>query len=1034
MATLTINTAAKNYKVVLGDSPNNYDLAIVSIDSQGNSGELNDYVLEKYGYEFLGVSEESLKKGFHFLRTPDKKPILFVVTVGESNTSENLIRNLTNALFETSKFLTSKDIWIPLMGTGTGGLDFLSSYNAIIGVIQQFHDLFFTVAIPRDERGKTFVEENNIEVSDPLKNLLPDINYYLGGHLWGADNDQMDRFVSNGIWENGHDSKDIEIVNSAKIGDIVLLKSTFQQGGTSYLRLKGIGFVLKNHADGHNLEMNWHIFDNYVDIQNLGKYRNTFTRLSAEDVELVLNRLKEEVPNFYLVIDVLSAQPANMDIESNESEMDENATMFYGQEVGQEIRDYDIIFLPKSSYGGVGNNSIATHVLDLLGIDKNVLLFSEENLIENRYSLNDIEANGKVYFIAFIVTRDELKESLPFEKHFFIAIENFRKSQYFIRLKEEGKHLKIFVPFLGTGQAGMTVYDSYKNLIPGIKRIKSLDIPKTIRINYPRESDIFEITKFNARFLIQLHLRPYKSESAGASTIDKIPFHLDQVVDEDELGREPVAKAFVNLIKKDIFTDKLNYSFMVHLQGEWGAGKSSFLNFIKKHLCLHGEKWIIVDYNAWQNQHIDPPWWTMIDHIYRKSKPQLDRRARFQLWRKETIRRIWRYTGWEKVTILLVFLVCILCITYFGEGIISFFNGIKESEKGIMTNVESFGKLIITACSIVGVLYTFSKFITIPFFINSSKEAKSFVLRASDPMNKIKKHFNDLVDDINSKKQKQQLAIFIDDIDRCDKEFIVNLLEGIQTLFKEKRVLYIVAGDKNWITTSFGKVYKDFVSPETTEQRLGEFFLEKAFQLSFRMPNISEEAKKNYWNTILGIGNDQGEAKIEHVDQLSETKQREIKNKLSNSKSELTSPEFMKQMEVDYNLSEDTVSDIIIEEKNKDTTEIRHLLNDFHEVIDTNPRSIIRLANNYTMIRSTLIAERRKIDEQKIFRWLVIEDLMPEISNNFVNLTDVSLIEERLKEIKDPTKRKNCLRLLLGANSNNEDAMTIEEIKQIKGL
>jgi hypothetical protein len=98
--------------------------------------------------------------------------------------------------------------------------------------------------------------------------------------------------------------------------------------------------------------------------------------------------------------------------------------------------------------------------------------------------------------------------------------------------------------------------------------------------------------------------------------------------------------------------------------------------------------------------------------------------------------------------------------------------------------VSSFGdvlKLILTLVSMMGALFAFAKFITVPFFINSAKEAKSFVLRASDPMNKIKKHFNNLVDDI----------------DRCDKEFRVQLLEGIQTLFKDKRVLYIVAGDKN---------------------------------------------------------------------------------------------------------------------------------------------------------------------------------------------------------------------------------------------
>ena len=387
-------------------------------------------------------------------------------------------------------------------------------------------------------------------------------------------------------------------------------------------------------------------------------------------------------------------------------------------------------------------------------------------------------------------------------------------------------------------------------------------------------------------------------------------------------------------------------------------------------------------------------------------------------------------------------MICVFFITYFGQDILNIF---KQAAKTDITNpqdtakslaeyLSDFIKLVLTICSVFGTLYAFAKFITAPFFMNSSKEAESFVKKASDPMNKVKRHFNDLVDNINSKTKKRQLAIFIDDIDRCDKEFIVNLLEGVQTLFKEKRVLYIVAGDKNWITTSFGSVYEDFKSTAVNQKQLGEFFLEKAFQLSFRMPNISDEAKKNYWNSILGLKKKGGNKQIESRNALSAEKQKEISEVLSISKSDLTSPEFMKKMEMDFNLSEDTVSDIVIEEKNKDTEELRHLLNDFHSFIDTNPRSIIRLANNYTMTRSTLIAERRVVKEEKIFRWLVIEDLYPEVKNLIAKAQTISDISENIGQLIDLNKREKCLSLLSGKKENQKDELTLKEIKNIKGL
>ncbi|GAB4510253.1 MAG: hypothetical protein Tsb004_12750 [Allomuricauda sp.] len=1029
MATVTINNAGLNYSVVWEDTPQDYDMAIVTIDTNARIGAFGETALNLFGYDYLGLTANQLSKGYQLLRVLGKRPILFVVM--EDN---EISTNLEKALLDLGSSFESKNIWLPLLGTELGSMDYHTSFQGLIGVIGQFESLFFTITIPRNEQGQTLLSKNNINIYNPLFDIVEEKNLYVAGHIWGHDNDQLDRFIAEGLWENGHDDQDTKIVNSVRVGDLVLLKSTFQQDGVSYLRIKGIGVVLVNHQDGHRLEMNWHIFDTYIDIDNLGKYRRTFTQLNADDRQLVLENLWNKHLEILLILEVLLAIPKEVQYERNEAVMDANGTLYFGQRVGEEIRDYDIIFLPKSSHGGVGNNSIATHILQLLGIDKNSISFSNESLTVQRYASHIISANGKTYLLCFIITRDEEKEAISFESQFFKAVENFRKSAFFNELVSSNRAVKIFFPFLGTGQAGMSMYTSYRNLLAGSKRLMEIPLKKVIRVNYPRELEFLDIIRYNARFLIAFRLRPSVNAPDMTETVDKIPFHLDRVVEKDKLGRDPVAKAFVNLIKKDIFTDELNDSFMVHLQGEWGAGKSSFLKLIAKHLCANGENWIVVEYNAWQNQHIDPPWWTLIDQIYRKSKSQLSCTDGIKLWAQENKRRIWHYTGWDKITGLLVFFLFVVIFIFFREGIFQLFQT-KEGEHGlVLKNLSDGVDLVLAICSLIGILYTFSRFITIPFFINSSKEAKSFVLRASDPMNKVKRHFNSLVDNINSKKNKRQLAVFIDDIDRCDKEFIVKLLEGIQTLFKEKRVLYMVAGDKNWIVKSFGKVYADFLSPVQNEERLGEFFLEKAFQLSFRMPNISEESKKRYWKGILGVSGDSDNQPIEDIAELSNHQQEEIKTKLTNAKTRMTDPDFMREMEQEYNLSEGSVSNMVIQEKNKDSSDIRHLLNDFYDVMDANPRSIIRLANYYTMVRSTLIAERKKIDEQKIFRWLVIEDLCPNVKRVVARAYDIKEIETVLEGIPDPVNRDNCFDLLRGTSGRYGGTITLDEIKTIMGL
>ena len=482
------------------------------------------------------------------------------------------------------------------MGTGTGRLALIDSYDTTVGIIKQFHNLFFTISIPKNKIGIDFIEQFNIIIDDleienkPGKENKVKTNYYLAGHIWNGK-DQMERFITEGIWENGHDNNDVEAVNSAEKGDIIFIKSTFAQNGISYLRLKAIGVIHNNFRNGHIIQVNWHEFDSYIDIENLGKYRRTFARLMPNDIGKVLDMINGAIPEDIKRMNLHSDSTSQSNVDINEFPIDKNTSFVYGQEVGEEIKSYDLIFLPKSSFGGVGNNSIATHILSLLNIDKDSLTFSEENLLKHKYALHNLQVDSKMYSLCFIVTRDELKNYSSFDKQLVEAIENFRKS---IEYKKLNGPMNVFIPFLGTGQAGMPMDKSFENLLPGLTQIKNTISPKKIRINYPIQLDNTSVDNYNTLLLKNFKLSPYtKIKSSTAERAenensekenDKIPFHLDQVVDEDKLGREPVAKAFVDLIKKDIFTEKLNFSFMVHLQGEWGAGKSSFLNFIAKNL------------------------------------------------------------------------------------------------------------------------------------------------------------------------------------------------------------------------------------------------------------------------------------------------------------------------------------------------------------------------------------------------------------------------------------------------------------------
>lgn len=289
--------------------------------------------------------------------------------------------------------------------------------------------------------------------------------------------------------------------------------------------------------------------------------------------------------------------------------------------------------------------------------------------------------------------------------------------------------------------------------------------------------------------------------------------------------------------------------------------------------------------------------------------------------------------------------------------------------------MKLFKEIVIAVGAIIGAIYSFGKFLATPMFLTSSESAKTFMEHAIDPMKKVKSHFESLVHDVD--RSGKQLAIYIDDLDRCNADFTVELLEGIQTLFTDKKVLYVVAGDRQWISTCFENHYKDYKEVvQQPAQKLGYLFLEKAFQLSLRLPKVSGEVKKEYWRFILNI---QGLEETEEVVEVSQEKRQEIIKDFKESipVGESITTEKREEFKEKYHLEDHQATDIFVEALDEDQEDIKHILQDHHELLDANPRGIKRLANQYNIYRNTLIVEDKEFDKNKLFRWLMLQNKYP---------------------------------------------------------
>lgn len=87
------------------------------------------------------------------------------------------------------------------------------------------------------------------------------------GACYGGTDDQMPRFLAEGIWENGYDDKYLDVVMAMRPGDRIAIKAAYtrkrdlpfdNRGQTvSVMAIKAIGTITENLNDGKRVRVDW---------------------------------------------------------------------------------------------------------------------------------------------------------------------------------------------------------------------------------------------------------------------------------------------------------------------------------------------------------------------------------------------------------------------------------------------------------------------------------------------------------------------------------------------------------------------------------------------------------------------------------------------------------------------------------------------------------------------------------------------------------------------------------------------------------
>ena len=119
-------------------------------------------------------------------------------------------------------------------------------------------------------------------------------NYWFVGAYWDDRDprDQTQRFLDEGIWQNGYEDKYLDLVREMKVGERIAIKAVGTQkhglpfearGNTvSKMNIKAIGTIVANRKDGRTVEVEWdHSFE--ARVWYFSTYQKTVWRVTPED-------------------------------------------------------------------------------------------------------------------------------------------------------------------------------------------------------------------------------------------------------------------------------------------------------------------------------------------------------------------------------------------------------------------------------------------------------------------------------------------------------------------------------------------------------------------------------------------------------------------------------------------------------------------------------------------------------------------------------------------------------------------------------
>lgn len=460
----------------------------------------------------------------------------------------------------------------------------------------------------------------------------------------------------------------------------------------------------------------------------------------------------------------------------------------------------------------------------------------------------------------------------------------------------------------------------------------------------------------------------------------------DATANLDYLGRQNLVHALT-----DILAAKENFHHQtIGLLGDWGSGKSTFVNLLKSSLKKQTQThFLFAEFNAWEYEHTDH----MQAGIAREAMKGLvsdlgwwkKAHLAFQLAKAEN--------PWNVMLLLTSTIVLMTSI------IVSYSQLENPTEIAfVLSGIVGSGSAFI----LLKLFHSMQQLLKSPLV----KEWKSYLTlpdydRYLGTIPAMKQQINALCQlRLNIGKpvtEQKRLLYVVDDLDRCSHIGIVKTLEAVRLVMGIPQVIVIIAIDQRIALASLALHYKDLAGyhEQHNPGMIARDYLGKVIQLPVQLHAADADTITSFIESVLlNDSNTDLSAQESQKNTAKSNNNSDIKHELNETTNESS---VQSQREVNSDNSQESITKIV------EKIEYQLSLNEkqvFKERIKkfnfSNPRQIKRLYNSFNLLRHLLGSEQVN-DHMLVLFWLEYLNSCNPDERKSVNEKRYEFLDEQFK-------------------------------------